>query len=148
MCVVGLAVAMAALTGVALASVAPGQRLADYVYAHSSATDKPEFRGVVLLGGHTVVVNGSAQVRGVTAVVLTRLPRTRAATLVAQRLCLTAVAGTNKLGLAIVGRVVVTDRGDDGTNPNYPVLVDTEQATDAVTHLPLRGRIVCHRWSP
>lgn len=98
------------LVGAATAAAAPGQRLADYLAAHSSKADRAAIRGVRLDGGHAAVVNGQVVARGVLAVVLTRLPDSAAGSFAAQRLCAAASVGVKRLSLRMVDQVEVRAR--------------------------------------
>jgi hypothetical protein len=106
-----IAVFAAGSLQLAAAARAPGQRLVDYIAAHGRRGDVAQLRGLELVGGRVQVVNGQQVVRGVTAVVLTRLAPTSQASFVAQRLCVDAIVARNKLGLARVSGVEVRDRG-------------------------------------
>jgi hypothetical protein len=112
----------------ASAAVAPGQRLADYLAVHARAGDRAMLVGVSLDGGHAAVVDGRTVARGVTAVVHTRLPDTRAGSFAAQRLCAVASVAVKRLGLKMVAAVEV--RARDGA----------ARATSIYLGLP-----VCHR---
>jgi len=108
--VLAVAAAALAITGAAFAVVPPGQRLADYLYAHAASGDRAAIVGVSIEGGHAVVVNGILVVRGATAVVRTRLPNTAKGSFGAQRLCAVASFAVKRLRLAMIAAVEVHAR--------------------------------------
>ena len=61
---VTVAALVLASAAAARSSIAPGQRIANYISRHTTRPERRSFQGVELAGGHSQVVNGEVVVEG------------------------------------------------------------------------------------